>query len=366
MAKGIQIGVAADTKAFKQGVELGIIKPLDDAQEALDDLGKSKGLDQLERGLDDAQDATERLQKETKDTARTIDQEYRDSYRSMKRSSDTGIDGAKEGMRDFKREANSTAKESAASFDGSAESVVDSFQEIAANAFEGFGPAGAAAGVAAAVGIGLVGAAFQQSAKDAEKMADLTVDAYDRMEEAGGNFYNQETELAALRRVVNDPEQYKEVLKIMELIGLSEEDSIRAVALNGKEREGVIDLLKEQAELNRENIRGGIGASVALKAQNVPITDQIKLLEQRNEADALGARQFEAIDRATGGLLTKRAEENELIQKRNRALSEAPKQTVVKVAGDTKQLEADIARATTKKSLTLVINAIDRAGKKIN
>ena len=37
MGKGIEIGVASETKAFKQGVESGIITPLEDAVEALDD-----------------------------------------------------------------------------------------------------------------------------------------------------------------------------------------------------------------------------------------------------------------------------------------------------------------------------------------
>lgn len=59
------------------------------------------------------------------------------------------------GLSEFRDEANSTAREAAASFDGSAESTADAFQEVAANAFAGFGPAGAAAGIAAAVGLGV-------------------------------------------------------------------------------------------------------------------------------------------------------------------------------------------------------------------
>jgi len=84
MAKGIEIGVASDTKAFKQGVETGIIDPLDNAIMALTDLGNSKGPEELERSLDEASDATERLKSETKSTADAIDQEFRSSYKSLK------------------------------------------------------------------------------------------------------------------------------------------------------------------------------------------------------------------------------------------------------------------------------------------
>lgn len=60
-----------------------------------------------------------------------------------------------EGLSEFRDESGSTAREAAASFDGSAESIGEVFQEVAANAFAGFGPAGAIAGVAAAAGLGI-------------------------------------------------------------------------------------------------------------------------------------------------------------------------------------------------------------------
>jgi hypothetical protein len=65
-----------------------------------------------------------------------------------------GLDGAKGGLNDFKQEGKQTSAEVAASFDGSAESIAGGFQELAANAFSGFGPAGAAIGAAIALGMG--------------------------------------------------------------------------------------------------------------------------------------------------------------------------------------------------------------------
>ncbi len=81
--------------------------------------------------------------------------------KSLGKKTKKAAEEGKSGMDDFKQEANQTARESAASFDGSAESIVDVFQEVAANAFQGFGPAGAVAGLAIAAGIGLGVKAFE-------------------------------------------------------------------------------------------------------------------------------------------------------------------------------------------------------------
>jgi hypothetical protein len=82
------------------------------------------------------------------------------------------FDDAGDGVKDFKGEAAQTAKETAASFDGSAESIGSSFQEVAANAFSGFGPAGTAAGVAVAAGLGVAIDAFTKVNEAAEEARD--------------------------------------------------------------------------------------------------------------------------------------------------------------------------------------------------
>lgn len=134
----------------------------------------TEGLEDVVDSLDDVGDAGEDLERKFKDVFDTV---QRDSKRAGKDMGDSITDGARragEGVDDFKDEANSTAREAAASFDGSAESIGDAFQEVAANAFAGFGPAGAAAGLAAAAGIGLAIQSLQQAADEANE---LTQDA---------------------------------------------------------------------------------------------------------------------------------------------------------------------------------------------
>lgn len=185
--KGIEVPIASETKAFKQGVEVGIIKPVKDAVKALDDLGDSKGPDQLEDGLRDAQQATAKLKKETKETADSIEKEFRDSYRKTKTASSDSTDSAREGLRDFRDESASTAREAAASFNGSAEDIASSFQEVAANALAGFGPIGAAAGLALAAGIGIATTEGQEAADAINDAKDSVGELALEIVDAGGD-----------------------------------------------------------------------------------------------------------------------------------------------------------------------------------
>ena len=210
MAKGISISIGSDAKAFLAGIKSGVIAPLEDAADTLDALGKSgdkagskiensvdgaeaslkdlgragdKAGDEISRSLDKTEDSLRKSQKETddfkkkfRDMADTVKQESRDAGRDIGTNFKRGTDGAGEGLKDFKQESASTAKESAASFDGSADSIVDAFQEVAANAFIGFGPAGLVAGLAAAAGIGLISAAIVQGGEDAERLKERVSD----------------------------------------------------------------------------------------------------------------------------------------------------------------------------------------------
>lgn len=165
MAKGIVINFLSDVRDFLRGT--------DDVEEALDDVA-----DSLEEVAKDGDKAAEKLADSFKDNLKEASRAAREAGDGIGQDLNRGTKRAQEGLGELRDEANSTAKESAASFDGSAESIIDSFQEIAANAFAGFGPAGAIAGLAAAAGIGVASAAIL----DAEEKARA---AKDRVGELG-------------------------------------------------------------------------------------------------------------------------------------------------------------------------------------
>jgi len=138
------------------------------------------GIDNMGEALEDLQKEVEDVQKDGDKSLEKLEKSFAEVAKASRNAGDDVRKGLGDGTKragkeaegaldEFKSEANSTAKESAASFDGSAESIVDSFQEIAANAFQGFGAAGAVAGLALAAGIGIATAAFQQSEEEAQK-----------------------------------------------------------------------------------------------------------------------------------------------------------------------------------------------------
>jgi hypothetical protein len=159
-------------RALSDGIEDGAR----DAERALDDVGKSDGLDRVgenaEQAAKEVESATERMERSFKDAFDSAKKESDGASKKIGTDSRKGFDDAGEGAREFKDEANSTAKESAASFDGSAASIGDAFQEVAANAFAGFGPAGAAAGLAVAAGLGFAFSAFEKSKEQAQALRD--------------------------------------------------------------------------------------------------------------------------------------------------------------------------------------------------
>jgi hypothetical protein len=99
---------------------------------------------------------------------------------ASKRSTDKVDASAREGgesLRDMGEEGSGTAREMAASFDGSADSIKDAMQEAAANVLATLGPLGAAAGVAAAVGIGMLRAKAEALREEVSELVGVMIDA---------------------------------------------------------------------------------------------------------------------------------------------------------------------------------------------
>lgn len=375
---GIQIGIASETKAFKRGIETGLIEPLEDAVEALDDLGKSKGPDKLEDSLEDAQDASKKLEREVKDTADTIEKEFRKSYADLKNSSDKGIDGAKEGLQDFKQEANSTAKESAASFDGSFESIVDMAQETAANAFAGFGPAGAVAGLAAAAGIGLVTAAFDRAGESAEELEEKTAEVFDQMIQSQGKYIGQEFIQSNLQELINDTEKMSEASKTATTLGIDQATVLRAMAGDAAALSAVQGTAAKQAGVLGEAIEKQKESTNRASVEDLKRLESLDKISGKFEADqgvyAEAGRRWDAYSKAT----TDSAFANDAnlksvdnltdgVGRLGSGLGRVPKETNPKV-----KVEYDIddrkLQAAVKKTYTIDIRGVyrDRQGRKLN
>lgn len=183
MARKYEIGVGIDTGGFEKGVANGIVDPLEEAADALDDLEKAAKSADLDSELEKAQKATKELDAElddTRDALRRLGYAGKDAGDDARR----GMDDAGEGVENLKEEAQQSAKETAASF-REVTDVLDLVQELAANALVGFGPAGVAVGLAAAAGIGLATSAFEAAEEAAEDLRQKAVEYAGDAIEAG-------------------------------------------------------------------------------------------------------------------------------------------------------------------------------------
>ncbi len=229
MAGGYQVGIASETKAFKQGVESGIIGPLEDAQKELLDLGRNRGPEQLERGMKDAGDASEKLADETKRTARVIEQEYRDAYRKVERAAQDASDGGTKGMGRLKDGAQEVTQEMGQNLGEAVSSIRGDLTDLGqvgqdtlgglAATLAGSGPAGiaGAAGLAAgAVGLGLVTAELEKQREQAEALRDRMVDAYRAAGEAGNDYLDIASIIADTQDVINNPDRAEEYQRLLD------------------------------------------------------------------------------------------------------------------------------------------------------
>lgn len=155
MAGGYTVGIASETRAFEKGVESGIIEPLEEAQDTLQDLARDRSLDKLEDSMEDARKETERLERQTKDTADAIEREYASSYRAAKRSSDDGLDAMSDKSREVGSELKQNIGETFSSFRGDLEDL----PQIAQDTLGGLAGSGALGGIP-----GLVATAFGAAA----------------------------------------------------------------------------------------------------------------------------------------------------------------------------------------------------------
>jgi hypothetical protein len=301
---------------------------------------------------EDISDALDDMAKEGKDSGEKLERSFKELAKESEKTGDAigrnikaGTDKAERGMEDLKDESRSTAKEAAASFDGSAESIGEAFQEIAANALGGFGPVGEAAGLALALGIGVgitaLGAMGEQSEAIKEQvsqnfrdMADNGVAAWESMEAQ-----NQ-------RLTEAYDEHYDEIRKIGDAIGLPFETVAAAWAGN----KDAIDLVRAaQGELVADLDSDSTAMERAIASGiTKPLEDVISVYDQSKEK----AKQLE------GQIATSQEKHRAEIQKTRTELEKFATgkydtSATVKLGVDTTNADRDIAafRARTLRAI---------------
>ena len=169
-------GVAKDAQKQERKTEKaleGTTDAAEDAADALEDIGDAAkdGGRKAERAMDDTADAVEDVGDGAKDAERDLEKSFREISRAADKAGDDLEDVGRSAKRGFDKvedeseqagqvvadEARQSSAELGSSFDGSFESIVDGFRDVASSAgAELGGLAGYIAGFGTAAGIGLV------------------------------------------------------------------------------------------------------------------------------------------------------------------------------------------------------------------
>lgn len=259
----LKLDVLANTRQF--------VSEMQKAGSSTEDI--SDALDELVRQGDITGD---RLQKSFKDVERSSDK----TSKAIKTDAKTGFKAAEQASENFKDEAAGTAREVAASFDGSAESISGGFQELAANALSSFGLIGAAAGGIIAGAIGLVTTALTANDAAITATKEHFADLYKSAGEEGRAFLSEAEIQSGIWEQLYDPtDGFKKRKKLEEdaaTIGVSMVQLAEARAGGEDAVNFAIERGEEHVKALHEAWRGlpGTMDSAELAAQQV--VDQLK------------------------------------------------------------------------------------------
>lgn len=303
----IKIDLVADaSKAIREAGNLG--DALDKVADNLVDVGKdgAKIDDKVGQAFDAVRKDAGQLDDKVSDTfrsvARSADKAGRDVGDAMKH----GTDAAGEGLSEMKDEAAGTAREAAASF-SSIEDLGDVLQETFANAFAGFGPAGMAAGILAAAGVGLVISSLTEEADAINANKEKMVSLAQTIQENGG----------VLRE--------GDYIKSMEDYGYAIQDTkewwelFQEDAVTGFEQ--LRDLANKTGLSTREIFRGGFGD--AKQAQKTLDDVNAKIQELKDKKEAIYQQTGSIMDPADATLLSSLEKTKGLIEDNIKAQEDA-------------------------------------------
>jgi plasmid stabilization system protein ParE len=167
-------------------------KSFEDISDGVKDAAREVDRDAKKIG-DNLSDGVERGTEKAEDSIKEYEKTFKQSVKDMQRTDGKGglgsnlADDMKKGTHEagesvstFKDEAKSNLSEVASSFSGDITSVVDLVQGTLGGVVADLGPIGLAAGAAAAVGVGLIGAAISGTQEDTEvfrqRISDLATD----------------------------------------------------------------------------------------------------------------------------------------------------------------------------------------------
>jgi hypothetical protein len=164
MAKGLSVSVVSDTREFVSGIQSGVIKPLENVEQSLEDVQREgdKAGDRLEKSFSDARGTVSDFKQQQSDLGKVLSDGS--AQTRFRKNTEDAVGGAGASVKEFGSEARQNIGETFSSFRGD----VTDFAQIAQDTLGGLasgleGIPGIAAVAAGAAGIGLLINAFEQA-----------------------------------------------------------------------------------------------------------------------------------------------------------------------------------------------------------
>lgn len=308
MARGYEVAVGADGRAFERAVRNDVVKPVEDAARALDELGAagddagreaSRGLDKVQDGLRDvdrASDGATRSLDKVSDGLRDVgregdragdesarslgklEQALRDAERQSKKT-ETAVDdigtGGSHGLGKLSEGASEVTSEIGSNLSEAVSSVRDNLADLGqvgqdtlgglAGTLAGTGPAGiagAAVLAAGAVGLGRVTAELEKQQEEADRLKDRLRSAYQEASQEGRDYLEVSQLIADANDLMFNPdraEEYKKLQEDAKTLHLDQSLLIRANAGDleaQKVVQGEVNKLLEDEGSYMEGLRG--------------------------------------------------------------------------------------------------------------
>jgi vacuolar-type H+-ATPase subunit I/STV1 len=212
-----------------------------------------------------------------------------DAGKDLDKLGDHGKKAGKEvsdGLKNASKEAGQSGREAAASFSGEFSDIGDFLQEASANAFGGFGLAGAAAGGAAALGIGLVTAELVRQQEETEKMKQRFSEMYLQAAEDGLNYISTAAIIANTNDLMFNTDRAGEWKSLQEdALKIGIDANTVALARNGHEESLAVVLAAIKSEYDNVKAAAEEQGTTAIRMTS----DELAKLEQiRREYEGIG------------------------------------------------------------------------------
>ena len=377
---GYSISIAADTRTFLTGVQKGIIDPLEDAADIIEEIGSESGrdLDKLERAMKDAQDETDDvrkgfsdLQKEIRETGRKSRTDFANPINKSTRDVGNQLDEVTD-------EAKQNAAEMFSSFDGSFESIADAAQSTLGGLVGGLRGIPAIAAVAAgAAGLGLITSTIIEQIDDAAELKQTLTDAYKAAAEEGRNYLDEATIIAAASDILFDTAKREAAAADAAKIGVDTNTYIRALAGDAGALEFALNQARgASADLvnDLDSARGGEGWSPAVQAIGV-VRDRLEGLSEMHDDNREAASQYQdLVSEQSAAQREQIARVRDAEQARwdalGRAADEAGSRPPVPIRTELQQPDTEAVRRGTqgtfdRRPVKIRANLVDRNGKEV-